>query len=322
MNQPFEIAERYAPEPPQAGAERAIAGPLRRLRSEPLLPDAGAGGAPLTAVIAIISFLAAIALAAFLVIAAAANDWTSELKTSFTIQVKGADEDEILAQAAEIERLLASTEGVIATNVVAPDEAAKLLEPWLGKGNIGAYLNVPAIVEVRASETLRARLDNLSARLSRVAPGAVVDDHGEWHGRLSAAARAGQLLAFAVFLIVMGAACAIAVFAARAGLAANGEIVSLLHLVGATDEFIANEVQRRFLVLGLRGSTVGLFAAFAALFATGLAAETGAGDRFYLPGFTMTGWFALMLLIVPLSVCLVAAASARVTVLRTLKNAY
>lgn len=322
MNQPSDIAERYAPESPEANAERAIASPLRRLRSEPLLPDAGAGGAPLTAVIAIISFLAAIALAAFLVIAAAANDWTSELKTSFTIQVKGADPEAILAQTAEIERILASVDGVLATNVIAPEDAARLLEPWLGKGNVGDYLNVPAIVEVRASEALRSRLDNLGARLAAVAPGAVIDDHGEWRGRLAAAARAGQLLAFGVFIIVMGAACATAVFAARAGLAANGEIVSLLHLVGATDEFIANEVQRRFIVLGLRGSALGLLAALAALFATGLVAETGGGDRFYLPGLAMTGWFALMLLIVPISVCLVAAASARITVLRALRNAY
>ena len=86
------IAERYAPDDNgEAGEERAIASSFKRLRSEPLLPEAGAGGAPLTAVIAVISFLAALSLAAFLVIASAAGEWTEELKTSFTVQIKGAD---------------------------------------------------------------------------------------------------------------------------------------------------------------------------------------------------------------------------------------
>ena len=101
-------------------------------------------------------------------------------------------------------------------------------------------------------------LNLLQSRLTAAAPGAVIDDHGEWHGRLSAAARSGQMLAFSVFILILGAACAIAIFAARAGLAANEKIVSLLHLVGATDQFIANEVQRRFVILGLRGSLAGL----------------------------------------------------------------
>jgi len=253
------IAERYAPDDNgEAGKERAIASSFKRLRSEPLLPEAGAGGAPLTAVIAVISFLAAISLAAFLVIASAAGEWTEELKTSFTVQIKGADTETIKTDTDEVVRILSSQAGVIEMHVVEPDEAAKLLEPWLGKGNIGDYLNVPAIVEVRAEDSVRRDLELLQSRLTAAAPGAVIDDHGEWHGRLSSAARSGQLLAFAIFALILGAACAIAIFAARAGLAANEKIVSLLHLVGATDQFIADEVQRRFVILGLRGSLASL----------------------------------------------------------------
>ena len=317
------IAERYAPDDNgDAGEERAIASSFKRLRSEPLLPEAGAGGAPLTAVIAVISFLAALSLAAFLVIASAAGEWTQELKTSFTVQIKGADAALIKANTDEVVRILSSQSGVIETTVVEPDEAAKLLEPWLGKGNIGDYLNVPAIVEVRAEENVRNDLELLQSRLTAAAPGAVIDDHGEWHGRLSAAARSGQLLAFSIFMLILAAACAIAVFAARAGLAANEKIVSLLHLVGATDQFIANEVQRRFIILGLRGSLAGLGIALIAILLTGIAAETTSGDRFFLPGFDFNWLFVIYLLIVPVAICFVTAISARLTVLRALKSSY
>ncbi len=286
------------------------------------MPEAGAGGAPLTAVIGAISFLAAIALAGFILISLAAGEWTSELKTALTIQVKGSSAQAIEEDTQEALRILNSTEGVITANAMTSEETARLLEPWLGRGNISDYLSIPAIIEVKATPALRRDLGLLRTRLAAAAPGATVDDHGAWHSRLSAAARSGQALAFAVFLLVMGAACAISVFAARAGLAANHEIVSLLHLVGATDDFIANEVQRRFFILGLRGSMAGLFAALIALGAALLITRTGATESFFLPNVNLTGGVVFWLLVVPIITCLVTAATARMTVLKTLRRQY
>jgi cell division transport system permease protein len=37
----------------------------------------------------------------------------------------------------------------------------------------------------------------------------------------------------------------------------NREIIEVLHIVGASDSFIAREFQRRFLTLGLRGGLLG-----------------------------------------------------------------
>ena len=153
-------------------------------------------------------------------------------------------------------------------------------------------------------------------------PGASLDDHASWHGRLATAARSGQALAFTVFLLVMGAACAISIFAARAGLAANHEIVSVLHLVGATDDFIAREVQRRFFLLGLRGAVAGLAAALVALALAGVIARTNVGTDSFLPQFTLGGWMVLWLATVPLVTCFVTALSARLTVLKALRDQY
>lgn len=290
---------------------------FRRFRAEPLLPEAGAGGAPLTAVIAVMSFLAALALAGFLFIAEAAGEWTHELRSSVTVQVKGPDAAAIATGADAAMRVLRSTDGVIEARLSSPDEAAELLEPWLGKGNVGAYLNVPALIDVRIDQSLRSELDLLETRLRAAAPGAVLDDHGAWRDRLAAAARTGQILAFSVFLLIMGAACAISAFAARAGLAANHEIVSILHLVGATDDFIAGQVQRRFFVLGLRGSLAGLAVAALALGIAALATRAGeAGD--FTPAFPLGPGLFATLLVVPIALCLVAAVTARLTVLRTL----
>ena len=297
-------------------------GLLSRWRQEPLLPEAGAGGAPLTAVIAVMAFLAAIAMAAVLIIHQSAGRWTAELESEITIQVKGTDAAEIAAGASEAMRILNETQGVEEAILKSQDETAALLEPWLGKGNASAFLNIPALIEVKVTPALRTDLDLLRTRLSAAAPGATLDDHSTWHDRLAAAAQSGQALAVFVFVLVMGAGCAISIFAARAGLAANQDIVSVLHLVGATDEFIAAEVQRRFFVIGFRGAMTGLFVAYGALGAAALMLEAGLGKDSFLPQFTIGGWHALWLFAVPLATCLVTAYTARLTVLRTLQAQY
>lgn len=284
-----------------------------------MLPEAG--GAPLTAVIAVISSLACLALAAFLLIAVAANNWTTELKSSVTLQVKGIDAAEIEARVDAAREILASSASVDTFEVMSSQEAGKLLEPWLGKGNT-ATLNVPALIDVRLTEEGRKSPDALGAELEAIAPGLAFDDHGGWNNRLAAAARSGQALAFAVFALIMGAASAISIFAARAGLSANAEVVSLLHLVGATDDFIAAEVQRRFTLIGLRGSIVGLAAALFLLGLFALATRARGPEGFLLPGLAIEPGLALPLLSVPIIICLVTAVAARLTVLRTLRETY
>lgn len=311
-------------EEPEAETESPAAPPRRRFgaSSAPLLPEAGAAGAPLTAVIAVMSFLAVLAMASLLMVNRASNEWTSALRSEITVQIKGASPEDIDAGVTAALRILNETEGVTEVVARSREESAALLEPWLGQGNVEAFLTVPAIIEVKADPSLRDNLDLLRNRLAAAAPGASLDDHARWHDRLAGAARSGQAMAFAVFMLVMGAACAISIFAARAGLAANHEIISVLHLVGATDGFIAAEVQRRFFVLGLRGALIGLAAALAALLLAGLAVRAGGGADSFLPAFHLGGWMALWLAAAPIATCLVTAVTARMTVLKTLKEQY
>jgi cell division transport system permease protein len=210
---------------------------------------------------------------------------------------------------------------VLETRLVSSSDAAKLLEPWLGKGNAEA-LNVPALIEVTLSDEGRRDIDNLTRRLAQTSPNLALDDHESWNRRLASAARSGQALAFGVFGLIMVAACAIAIFAARAGLSANAEVVSLLHLVGATDDFVANQVQRRFTVIGLRGSLIGLAIALFILGVFSLATRARGGEGFLLPGLDLGMGLAIPMLAVPIAICLATAIAARLTVLRILRETY
>lgn len=294
---------------------------LKRFTQAPLLPEAGAAGAPLTAVIAVIAALAALALAAFVLIAGAAADWTDELASSFTVQVKGVDAAEIESRTAIARAVLEATPGIQGFDVTPSAEAARLLEPWIGRGNTDG-LNVPALIAIEADPNVRENINTLRDRLEAASPGLILDDHGDWNRRLTAAARSGQALAFGIFALIMGAAGAISIFAARAGLAANADIVSLLHLVGATDDFIAREVQRRFLIIGLRGSFAGLFLAFIAIGLVAIAAQAGGPAAFFLPSIDLGLDLMIPMLAVPLAICLATAITARLTVMRSLARQF
>ncbi len=289
---------------------------------EPLLPEAGAGGPPLTAVIAVIAFLATLSLAGYLLVSNASENWTRELRAALTIQIPGDSAEAIQDRTNAAVIILRTTPGVVDFQVMSPEESAKLLEPWLGEGTIDAYFSVPALIEVRADPSLQENIENLKGRMRKAAPGSIVNDHSTWKSRLVASVRSAQILAFSVFFLVMVATCAIAVFAARAGLAANHEVVSILHLVGASDEFIAGQVQRRFLILGLRGAIGGVILAIFVLGAMSFATRTGAVEQNLIPGFTLTWGFIMTLFIVPVVTCLVTALTARLTVMRTLREAY
>lgn len=146
MTEPTHEAETETDEtqPPKKGL-------FGRLRTEPLLPEAGAGGAPLTAVIGVMSFLAVLAMAAALIINQSTTAWTSDLRSEITIQVKGATAADIEAGVAAVRRVLADTQGIEEVTERSREESAALLEPWLGRGNVEAFLNIPAILEVKAS---------------------------------------------------------------------------------------------------------------------------------------------------------------------------
>lgn len=287
---------------------------------QPLLPEAGAGGPPLVAVISVISFLATLSLAGYLLITSAADQWTSELRAALTIQVPGDTSEAITDRTAMAVRVLETTEGVSSFRVMPQEEAKALLAPWLGEASLDSYFSVPAIIEVRADPSLQADVRLLRQRMTAAAPGTIVNDHGTWKTRLSRSVSSIQILVFCVFLLVMVAACAIAIFAARAGLAANHNVVSLLHLVGASDAFIAGQVQQRFFVLGLRGGVVGVLIAVGALALISFATRSGTVDTTFIPNFTLTLGLILTLMIVPVVTCLVTAVTARLTVLRTLQQ--
>ena len=285
------------------------------------------GAAPLDFVIAVMAFLAALALGASLVATRAAHGWQSGLSDRLTIQVmppeQGSDPAAVLErETQDVLRLLSTTQGIARAHLLSDAEINALVEPWIGKDGVVAGIPLPRLIDASVIPGSDVDIDKLTADLSRVAPHATLDDHRRWIARLRGLADAVRWSAYGILLLIAGATAAAVSFATRAGLEAHHEMVALLHQMGALPGFIARAVERHYFFSALLAASLGaLFAALFFLAAGGL-------ERFgfeavpFLPPLSLQWTEIPWLAAVPVATSLIAWATARLSVLSVVKAIY
>ena len=229
----------------------------------PLIPRDSVAGRALVVVIAIMTFLACLTAGAALLVANASQGWRSDVLRDATIQIKPRAGDDVESLVAKAVAIATQAPDVESVHAYSKSESEKLLEPWLGAGFDLSQLPVPRVIVVRLGRQRPEDLATLRAALASAVPEADLDDHRLWASRLGAMANAVVILAAALFVLMIVAMGTAIGFATRGAVAANREIVEVLHLVGASDRFIAGEFQTHFRRLGLRGSMIGGLAAMA-----------------------------------------------------------
>lgn len=279
--------------------------PATLRRNAPLVPTDTAASRALAAVIAILTFLAALCAGAAEIVASSANQWQGSVAQEVTIQVRPNAGRDIDSDVARADALAKATPGIAATRVFSKAEAERLLEPWLGSGLDLSDLPVPRLITLKLADEPPPDLKALRGSLGEALPGvASLDDHALWLQRLSTMANTFVGIGIGIVALVLVATGLAVAFATRGAMAGNREVVEVLHFVGANDDFIARAFQRRFFQLGLRGGIIGSCLALAAFTLAGLLARAWrsgpAGDEIEaLFGAFHIGWrgYAAVLLI-------------------------
>jgi len=179
------------------------------------------------------------------------------------------------AQSAAVLEVLRTTPGINTARVMSDEEQRKLLEPWFGPDLPLETLPVPRLIEV-IEEGRGPDAAGLKLRLAAEAPGAVLDDHTRWRKPLVNAATRLRVLGMVSILLIAGSMTAMITLAAQSALAANGQVIGVLRLIGARDVYIARAFVRRFTMRALLGACLGTFLALVAVLFMPAAAEEGA----------------------------------------------
>jgi cell division transport system permease protein len=289
-----------------------------------IVPADSIAGRALVAVIAIMTFLAALTLGAVVLIRATATEWQSDVAREVTIQVRPSPGRDIEADVKAAADIAAAQPGIAGVRPYSKAETARLLEPWLGTGLTFDDLPVPRLIVVRIAPDGMPDLAQLGQAVAARVPGATLDDHRGWVDRMRTMARTAVAIGIGLLMMVLVATMLSVTFATGGAMAANRPIIEVLHFVGAKDGFIAGQFQRHFLLLGLTGGVIGGVAAMLLFLAAGFLGDwfkgtAGEGQVAALFGsfaIGLTGYAAIAGLIVLIAV--VTAGASRLTVYRTL----
>jgi cell division transport system permease protein len=215
--------------------------------------------------------------------------------------------------------------GIGSVRPYSKEESSKLLEPWLGSGLSLEDLPVPRLIVVKVAAGGTPDLPQLARILAEQVPGAVLDDHRGWIGRMRAMAGTAVAIGIGILILMLAATMLSVTFATRGAMAANKPVIEVLHFVGARNAFIAGHFQRHFLLLGLQGGAIGgglavVLFALAGLVSRWFAGSAGEEQSAALFGSFAIGWWGYAAVAAQvLVVAAVTAVTSRQTVNRTLE---
>jgi cell division transport system permease protein len=292
-----------------------------------IVPKDSIAGNALAAVVAIMTFLAAVTSGGVAMVIGTASEWQSDIAREITIQVRPTANDDLDAQVLKAEGLARATPGVAEVRTYSKSESDKLLEPWLGGLSLDE-LPVPRMIAVRVAAGARLDIPALRQTLTAQVAGASLDDHRGWIDRMRRMAAAAVALGFGIFALVLLATVLSVAFATRGAMASNRPIVEVLHFVGAKEAYIAGQFQRHFLALGLKGGAIGGIAAMAFLSLAGPISDLFVGTAGEAQATALFGAFSIgavgyaMVAGEVFLIAVITAVTSRQVVIHTLRTIY
>ncbi|MGV8986192.1 MAG: cell division protein FtsX [Cypionkella sp.] len=279
-----------------------------------VVPPSGASAWLTSFTAGAMTFLAVFAMALSLASGKLATRWADALDRTATVRISAPD-DQMALQTKAVLAVLTTTPGIATARALTSEESKKLLEPWFGPDLPLQDLPLPQLVAV--TETGAGYdAEGLRQRLSAEAPGAVLDDHLRWRRPMAEAAGRLRMLGLLSILLIGSAMAAMITLAANAALAANAQVIRVLRLVGARDNYIAKAFVRRFTLRAASGASAGVVLGMIGVAL--LPAQDAAGGFLTGLGFTGAAWL-LPLVLVPLA-ALVAFVATRTAAFRTLRG--
>lgn len=286
--------------------------------------DKNEGADFLILLIALMTFLAVMALSGSFALSSMTKRWSSGLENKLTIEIPAEksngdlrSQDQIDAYTKEVLEALADHPHIDKLSALEENDIQDLIAPWLGKDMVLDEIPLPGLISAELNLSTPEVLSAIEKDLALINNNIRIDTHESWLMSLLRMTGALQLSASAITLII-GLTTIVAVAGGvRARMAIHREDVELLHLMGASDEYITKQFQRHALILAIKGAGAGTIAAVIVLILMSVFSGNG-GEEQVLPGLTLRPLQMIWLIVLPAFACVIAAVASRFTVLRVL----
>lgn len=231
---------------------------LHNPTSQPLLSTQLDNARLLITVLAIMAFLATLALLFSLSADRLRKTWQGELGRSATVQIM-IDSPEL--RETKIKTALDTLKTSLpeaSITAMSQTQSENLLKPWLGNLELPEDLPLPALISVELTNGEVLSPPRLTAMLREEGLIAEVDDHSRWSDQIGRSGRGLRTAAIGLLILIFGAGIAVSGFATQAALSAQRDVIRVLVQVGAEDGFISKLFIRQAGIRGLKGGLIGV----------------------------------------------------------------
>ena len=264
-------------------------------------------------------FLVAITLAGVLGINSMFENSRKQVVSNFTVQVlpqpNYEDSNEDLLN---VVHFLEKYPDVEQVSVLSDEDLRALLEPWLGNNVDVEMLPIPKLLDVKISSGNLFDYKELAVRLSEVSYNASINDHNMWLSRLLRFINSLKVLALTVLILVLSATVVSIVYAAKTSLNVHKDTINILHIMGATDEYIAINYVKQIAKVTLFAGIIGMLVSVPAIMVIGNMAKGVEAGIFNSVSFGSLEWFYILLL--PLGGMVVVAGVAYIAIMKALRK--
>ncbi len=261
----------------------------------------------MTVIMSLLTFLAVLALGVALSIGTGVMRWNAQWDLMATVQVM----DEKNAPATE-KILSANADKFDTITQISPDQMKDLMRPWIsGGGALEKYL--PQMWEVKFKST--ADMESIGDQLSKNARFLTHAD------ALHASTSTGWqmiLIATLVLAMILGAITVCISYIARNTAMLHRRELEILNQVGATDTFVARQMQIIVTKICMAAGAIGLGAGMLMLLLIIAAAASARVGLMAMMGLSGCGWLTLCAM--PVLIIIFAIWITRRTTLNILKN--
>ena len=192
------------------------------------------------------------------------TNWQKSVSSSLTVQIPtftqtGKSRADVLD--GEIEKtltLLRATPGITGAEVLSDEQVNQLMQPWLAPGTSASSLPVPKLIDASIDPAGRVDINKLKETLTMQVPAASLEVHELWLNNLMNFAKILiQAISTLVILLIITISWTL-MYITRSALTLHRFVISLMHMMGATDGFIIFQYAKRNALLTICGGIIGL----------------------------------------------------------------
>lgn len=285
--------------------------------------EEGAGAHMVSWVTGLMVFFVTLALLVNLSLSTITKNWVTGLSGTLTVEIKppaissAQDKKTVDASVRKIMAFLKDNPAVSEARPLADSEIKTLIQPWLGQGVNLDGVALPTLIDIKLSSN--ADMAKLQSDLKALDPTATIDSHSDTLDDVKSLVSTATLFVFLLTVVIVFLAIIAISGIVRSKLIIHQPEVETLHLVGASDEYIARQFRQYILQGTLKGTVIGLICTFALLFGIAHITHTLDENIFFHMRWMPLQW--VVLVIAPIAAGgIVAHLTAQATVLKELSR--